>query len=984
LFSFTHLVRLPLALLAIAVAVAACGGGAPGANSSPPPPTPGTVGLSAATYGIAQNAGSVTVAVNRTGGAGGAASVAYTTANGTATSGADYTANSGTLNWADGDSAAKAVAVTVSNAAPFKGSKTFTLALSNASGASLGTPATATVAITGSGTVTTTGAVAFSANAYGIAQSGGSVTITVIRTGGSSGAASVAYSTTNGTAVSGADYTANSGTLNWADGDSAAKTVAVTVSNAAPFAGSKTFTLALSNASGASLGTPATATVTITGSGTVATTGTLAFSANAYSIAQSGGSATITMIRTGGSSGAASVAYATANGTAVSGTDYTANTGTLTWADGDGAAKTFAVSVSNTKAFSGSKTFTIILSGATGATLGTPTTATVTITGSATGGASTVTPDHHITVDQFGYRPNDPKVAVIRTPHTGFDSNDTFTPGTSYQLRKASDGAVVLTANITAWNSGATEASSGDSGWWFDFSTVTTPDTYFVYDVAKNVRSPTFVIGQQVYKNILKAAVRMYFYQRSGTAKLAQFAGSNWADGAAYVGAGQDLLARDVTDKTNTAKMKDLSGGWFDAGDTNEYVTYAVTPVHQLLMAYQNYPAVFTDDFNIPESGNGVPDVVDEVKWEIDWFKKMQYPDGSVALKLGTIAVENASPPSLDTTPRYYVPACTSSTIAVAGMFAHAAYVYATIPALANQAADLKTRAVNAWNNYQSIATKQTHCDTGEIRAGNADRDLNQQNALAVVASAYLYAITGSAAYHDYFKAHYNNSTYMRPYFDMGWSRYDAEQGEALLFYTTLPGADATVKSAILASKQADVNAGNQIYGFNANDDLYRDFLHDGQYHWGSHQPRGNYGNTNNDAITYGLAGANSASYRTRALEVLHYFHGVNPFGRVFLTNMYSYGATWSENEIFHAWFRTGSIWSDAKTSPFGPAPGYLPGGANANTSVTLSPPAGQPRQKAFRDWNGNGRDPQTSWEITEPGIYYQSAYVKLVAAFAQ
>jgi endoglucanase len=87
--------------------------------------------------------------------------------------------------------------------------------------------------------------------------------------------------------------------------------------------------------------------------------------------------------RTGGSSGAVTVAYATVNGTAVAGTAYTAASGTLSWASGDATAKTFAVTISSSPAFSGVDTFTVQLSGATGgATLATPTTATVSITGS--------------------------------------------------------------------------------------------------------------------------------------------------------------------------------------------------------------------------------------------------------------------------------------------------------------------------------------------------------------------------------------------------------------------------------------------------------------------------------------------------------------------------------------------------------------------------------------------------------------------------
>jgi hypothetical protein len=106
-----------------------------------------------------------------------------------------------------------------------------------------------------------------SAASDSVLQSAGSVTMTVNRTGGSSGAVSVAYATSNGTAVAGTNYTATSGTLEWADGDAGSKTFIVAISKATPFSGSKTFTASLSTpVGGATLSTPASTSVTITGS----------------------------------------------------------------------------------------------------------------------------------------------------------------------------------------------------------------------------------------------------------------------------------------------------------------------------------------------------------------------------------------------------------------------------------------------------------------------------------------------------------------------------------------------------------------------------------------------------------------------------------------------------------------------------------------------------------------------------------------------
>jgi hypothetical protein len=315
-------------------------------------------------------------------------------------------------------------------------------------------------------------------------------------------------------------------------------------------------------------------------------------------------------------------------------------------------------------------------------------------------------------------------------------------------------------------------------------------------------------------------------------------------------------------------------------------------------------------------------------------------------------------------------------------MLAHAAYVFGSFKPLSDEAADLKTRSLLAWKQYQGADAKQTSCDSGVVHAGIADLSVEDQNSLAVEAAIYLFALTSDPAFEKYIGEHYKDA---HPYHDIGWSRYKADQGEALLFYATLPSADKKLARAILADKLADVKAGNQIYAFNPDDDLYRAFLHEAQFHWGSNNPRANYGNTNLDATNHDLGLGDISTYRARALGMLHYMHGVNPLGIVYLSNMYPYGATASVNEIYHVWFGAKTRWSDARTSPCGPPPGFVPGGPNVNAEkngvpANLSPPDGQPPDKSYRDWNGGW--PENSWAVTEPGIYYQSAYVRLLSAF--
>ena len=588
----------------------------------------------------------------------------------------------------------------------------------------------------------------------------------------------------------------------------------------------------------------------------------------------------------------------------------------------------------------------------------------------------------HILVDQFGYRPGDPKVAVIRSPERGFDAADTFKPGDLYEVRPVAGGDPVYVGGLDVWAGGQVQESSGDRGWWFDFSSVTAAGEYVIVDTRMNQRSAVFAIREDVYQPVLKAALRTFFYQRSSFRKEARHAGACWADEAAYSGPFQDVEARDIDDPDNAAKARDLSGGWFDAGDTNKYVTYASIPVHQLLGAWRDHPAAFGDDLDIPESGNGIPDVLDEVRHEIDWLLKMQNPDGSVAQKVGARELSGAAPPSSDKVRRYYIGQCTSSTIAAASMFAHAAVAFRPFKPLENPSTVLEIRAIKAWERYLATPEKQTNCDAQKIHAGDADIPVDDQEGLAVVAAIYLFGLNGESRYDDYVKANYRKT---RPYRDFGWSRYNPFEGEALLYYAALPNADKKTAAAIRADKAADVASDKQMYGLTPTDDLYRSFLHRDQYHWGSNQPRANYGNTNIDALTHGLAGKAADSIRARALGTLNWFHGVNPLGLVYLSNMAGYGATRSATSIFHTWFWRTSKWSTAGVSECGPAPGYVPGGPNASAAqggvpASLSPPSGQPPQKSYKDWND---DRQAAWAISEPSISYQAAYIRLLSAFA-
>lgn len=214
-------------------------------------------------------------------------------------------------------------------------------------------------------------------------EAGGSFSIQVQRVGGDDGAVGVSYATADGSASAGTDYTATSGTLSWPDGDDDARTITVPILNDSADENNETLTLMLSNPSGgAGLGSPSAATLTITDDDDPPTNqpGTLSFSSSSYSASEAGGSATIQVQRTAGTSGAVGVNFSTSDGSAESGSDYVTSSGTLTWADGDGSAKTFQIDLIDDLLQEGTETVNLSLSNATGgASLGT-TAATLSLT----------------------------------------------------------------------------------------------------------------------------------------------------------------------------------------------------------------------------------------------------------------------------------------------------------------------------------------------------------------------------------------------------------------------------------------------------------------------------------------------------------------------------------------------------------------------------------------------------------------------------
>lgn len=589
-------------------------------------------------------------------------------------------------------------------------------------------------------------------------------------------------------------------------------------------------------------------------------------------------------------------------------------------------------------------------------------------------------PSDFIRVDQFGYRPLDRKVAILRDPQVGYDANGSFSPSAIVEVRRA-DNSLAWSGPPVAWNGGATHGQSGDRVWWLDFTALQETGSFRIVDPASGESSESFEIGENVYAAVLRDAVRMFLHQRCGESRTSPHVEPAWHDAACHLGAEQDLDCRSVLNPA-AATTRDLSGGWHDAGDYNKYVNFTDDAIHGLLGAYEIAPAAWPDSWDLPESGNGVPDLLDEIRVGVLWMLKMQEADGSVLHKVSVTDFSGASPPSTDAGPRRYAPATASATISACGVFARAAEAFSRFPGDAGLVAQLDQAALDAWNWLAAnpAAVPSFYNNSGFVNVAAEDspywQDMNR-----VRAAVWLFRRTNDPQFKNYVEANYAQSHLIQWFWA---SIYEHSLNEALLLYARDPACSTTVAQDITQTFRGSV-AGYHLGPAQNQTDAYRAWLSDGDYTWGNNRTKSDFGRI---LLTESLFGLDAASARARedaAAGYLHYLHGVNPTGYCYLTNMDAAGAEGSVQETYHAWFADGGPWDNASTSAFGPPPGFLVGGANpsyvpdaAYTGPVLTPPQNQPAQKSYLDWNVSW--PENSWQVTECQLAYQSSYIRLLA----
>ena len=304
-------------------------------------------------YAVGEDAGSVTISVLRINGSNGVATVQYTTANGTAVAGQDYSLTSGLLTFNNGEFL-KTFTVPVLDDSLVEGDEAFTILLSNPSGGAqlLGNTATVTILDNDS-------ALGFSPVTYSVDEGATNAVLTILRTNANTGPVTVTFGTVNGTATAGSDFSAVGGQLSFTNGETA-KTLLIPLLNDTQVEGDETFQVTLANPVGAQLLPSSTATVTI-----VDNDAGVQFSSSSYTVTENGVSALITVLRTTVTNSTIGVNYSAANGTATNGQDFVAVSGTLVFATGE-VSKTFNVPIIDDTIEEGAETVLLSLSSPTG------------------------------------------------------------------------------------------------------------------------------------------------------------------------------------------------------------------------------------------------------------------------------------------------------------------------------------------------------------------------------------------------------------------------------------------------------------------------------------------------------------------------------------------------------------------------------------------------------------------------------------------
>lgn len=206
-----------------------------------------------------------------------------------------------------------------------------------------------------------------------------------------------------------------------------------------------------------------------------------------------------------------------------------------------------------------------------------------------------------------------------------------------------------------------------------DFSELQTPGTYQAYVKDEAIGHP-IIIADDALENAAKASIKFFYFQRSSTALEKEYAGE-YARAAGHPDTAVKYHAS--TGITDTEATFNGAKGWYDAGDYGKYIVNSGISTYTLLQLYQQNKEYFNKlNLNIPESDNDVPDLLDEIRWNLDWMITMQDKDGGVFHKLTTKQFAGMVMPEKATAQRYAIGKAVEASWNFAGVMTLASEIY--------------------------------------------------------------------------------------------------------------------------------------------------------------------------------------------------------------------------------------------------------------------------------------------------------------------
>jgi len=514
-----------------------------------------------------------------------------------------------------------------------------------------------------------------------------------------------------------------------------------------------------------------------------------------------------------------------------------------------------------------------------------------------------------VSVNQAGYLPEGPKVALLALDATTEQD---------WELHNGSDDVVLRGKTMVK----GLDETSGDFLHVIDFSEYSTEGNMYQIKV-NDLQSPIFSISADVYSQLMVDSTAYFYHNRSGIAIEAQYVGDEWARPAGHLTdsnvtcyKGQDA---DGNDWPGCDYTLDVAGGWYDAGDFGKYVVNGGISVWTLMNLYELMPDAYADDsLSIPERSNGVPDILDEARWEMEFLLSMQVPDGEPQAGMAhhkihdeswagmpmvpPTEVENDNANEVEGRGRYLFPPSTAATLNLAAAGAMCARIWEDIdPAFAEQCLSV---AETAWQAAVANPTMYAGNTPGQGGGNYVDKNVSDE---FYWAAAELFITTGK----DVYKTYMLNSQQFGTTAAFEWGR------TASLGTISLLSTSNSLPEEKLSLLQDNVLAfANEMIAIQKTDGYYVPIK--GAYPWGSN------GQILNNMMLIGMA------YRikqdTQYLDAMQlgmdYILGRNPLNQSYVSGYGTYAVQHPHHRFWANDFGNGY-------PP--PPPGVLSGGPNAN-----------------------------------------------------